>query len=127
MDHGYGPGERQRAAALLRRGQLRAGVAAEWAGPAGGALVLRPRHGLPHGRRQVPGPQGILLLRVGVRLLGGAGEERGELSQYWRSNCVDTHSYFVERFSQCDFVIIERKRAGVLVLLVLGWNSVSEV
>ena len=39
----------------------------------------------------------------------------------------DTHSYFVERFSQCDFVIIERKRAGVLVLLVLGWNSVSEV
>ena len=34
---------------------------------------------------------------------------------------------FVERFSQCDFVIIERRRAGVLVLLVLGWNSISEV
>ena len=51
----------------------------------------------------------------------------GERGQYRRSNCVDTHSYFVERFSQCDFVIIERKRAGVLVLLVLGWNSVSEV
>ena len=77
MDHGDGPGQRQRAAALLRRGQLRAGVAAEWAGPAGGALVLRPRHGLPDGRRQVPGPQGILLLRVGLRLLGGAGEELG--------------------------------------------------
>ena len=77
VDHGDGPGQRQRAAALLRRGQLRAGVAAEWAGPAGGALVLRPRHGLPDGRRQVPGPQGILLLRVGLRLLGGAGEELG--------------------------------------------------
>ena len=32
---------------------------------------------------------------------------------------------FVERFSQCDFVIIERKRAGVL--LGLGWSSVSDV
>ena len=52
---------------------------------------------------------------------------RGELGQYRRSNCVDTHSYFVERFSQCDFVIIERKRAGVLVLLVLRSRQIKGV